>query len=197
MIYRPAYCLPTPTSSPQGQVECPTSTAKTDKNELRARPYLHPPKEHEVKRQGGKDQDVQFVAHWRFPGRENPAGAGFVCFGTCSAWSQLQGAAHVLERHRGDDHGEHGPADGADVFTRRVQRAGSFGRNSGIGLLNGQQAGCSSGAEGAAQGLDVLHGLIPHCFRTFFRTRKPNTTANNTIASPCSSVTCSQDSAAP
>src|SRR5690606_17580770 len=85
MIYRPAYCLPTPTSSPQGQVECPTSTAKTDKNELRARPYLHPPKEHEVKRQGGKDQDVQFVAHWRFPGRENPAGAGFVCFGTCSA----------------------------------------------------------------------------------------------------------------
>lgn len=67
---------------------------------------------------------------------------------------RLQRAAHVLERHGGDDHGEHRPTDGANVGTGLIECAGSFGRDSRIGLLNGQQASCSSGAQGATQSLD-------------------------------------------
>ncbi|VXC33543.1 hypothetical protein PSEUDO9AG_20049 [Pseudomonas sp. 9Ag] len=73
--------------------------------------------------------------------------------------SGLQGAAHVLERHGGDDHGEDGPTDGADIGASLIECASGFRWNGCVdGASQGGERGRSANADFLDEVLVQLHG---------------------------------------
>src|SRR5690606_13040151 len=107
----------------------------------------------------------------------------------CSA--QLQRAADVLESSNRDDYAQYqtGNCDAISL--------GSFKRSRNLSIKRSEcRTGSHEGNRTQTNLLNHLHNVTSY-HRSFFRTRKPKTMANNSITSPCSSDTCSQFKAAP
>jgi|GEM_PF-6186515 len=65
----------------------------------------------------------------------------------------------VLERHRGDDDSEDGPADGPNVGARGVERFGGFGRDCRVdGAGSSREGNGSAEADFLDEVLVQLHG---------------------------------------
>ena len=111
----------------------------------------------------------------------------------CSA--QLQRAADVLESSNRDDYAQYQTGNGQAISFRVTQSLSYFSRH------RSENRTGSSGHSNSNTNANLLNEMLIHnvtsYHRSFFRTRKPKTMANNTITSPCNSETCSQFKAAP